>query len=198
MTNYQMSKKFSMIECQKYWILLFGIFFVINSFGFRHSALASTKEYDGIWLMGFNLKHAVNKNLKFRIAVARSIDKQFIATTIMSGESVPAGLVPPQMLGYDPELKPIPLNTKQAKLALKAAGYSTNDKRLKNLTMLHTSGVKTIEIANQIQKDLRRIGIRLKLIQIDAFDGSKWSGELANGAYDFFLMGGPGSHRRKL
>ncbi|MFA5840265.1 MAG: ABC transporter substrate-binding protein [Candidatus Margulisiibacteriota bacterium] len=156
---------------------------------FGSCCYAEVKEYDGIWLMGFNLKHAVNKNIKFRIAVARSIDKQYIASTIMSGESVPAGLVPPQMLGYDPELKPISSNAKQAKLALKAAGYSTNDKRLKNLTMLHTSGVKTIEIANEIQKDLRRIGIRLKLIQIDAFDGGKWSEELANGSYDFFLMG---------
>lgn len=165
------------------------VLFVICYLVLGNYSFASAKEYDGIWLMGFNLKHAVNKNIKFRIAVARSIDKQYIATTIMSGESVPASLVPPQMLGYDPELKPIPLNTKQAKLALKAAGYSTNDKRLKNLTMLHTSGVKTIEIANQIQKDLRRIGIRLKLTQIDAFDGDKWSGELANGAYDFFLMG---------
>lgn len=165
------------------------LYLIILLLVFGNYSFASAKEYDGIWLMGFNLKKPINKNIKFRIAVARSIDKRYIVSTIMSAESVPAGLIPPQMLGYNPELKPIPSNVKQAKLALKAAGYSTNDKRLKTLTLLHTSGVKTIEIANKIQRDLRRIGIRLKLVEIDAFDGEKWSGELAIGKFDFFLMG---------
>lgn len=150
---------------------------------------AEAKEYDGIWFMSMNLKHEVFKDLKVRQAVNSSIDKEVIVTEIISEETVPISFIPPGMLGYDPDLGPTFYDVKYAKLLMKKAGYPMADKRLKNLTLLHTDGIKTVAIAKKIQDDLRNIGMKVKLIGVSYRDEEKWVDELVSGKHDLFLMG---------
>lgn len=139
--------------------------------------------------MGFNFKHRLLRNLKVRQAVAHCTNKTYIVTNIMSKEASPAGFIPPGMLGYNPQLKPYKYNPKFAKLLMKRAKYPINDQRLKNLSMLHTDGIKTIAIAEKIQQDLKQIGMKIELVEVSYKEEEKWAKELASGKHDFYLMG---------
>ena len=154
-----------------------------------HSSLASAKEYDGIWFLGYNLKSEVLGSPNVRQAISQALDKTYIVQKIVSDEVIPESLIPPSMIGYDAELEPGFQNISQAKALMKKAGFSITDKRLKSLSLLHTDGVKTVAIAKQIQKDLQKIGMKVNLSQIDYMSQEAWIGELTSGKHDFFLMG---------
>jgi len=161
------------------WILTFG-------FGI---SFASGKKYDGIWFLGLNMHKDLFQDVQVRQAVAHCIDIPFVATKIISEEVVPASVIPPSMLGYDPDLAAYKTNPTFSKLLMKRAGYSIKDKRLKNLTLLHTDGIKTVEIVNKIKKDLEQIGMSIQLKEISYRDQEKWAQELASETNDFFVMG---------
>ncbi|MBN2058038.1 MAG: hypothetical protein JW782_04525 [Candidatus Saganbacteria bacterium] len=150
---------------------------------------AKLPQYDGIWFLGFNLKEVPVKDLAVRQAIDQALSKKRIAEKIVSSEVTPISPIPPGMLGYDPDLKPAVQDVAAAKALMKEAGYSMSDPRIKGLSLLHTDGLMTIEIAKQIQADLRYIGIKLDLVEIDAADEEKWAAELASGKHDIFLMG---------
>jgi ABC-type transport system substrate-binding protein len=150
---------------------------------------AEAKDYDGIWFMGMNLKDEVLKNNTVRRAINAVIDREHIAKKIMSEEVTPVGLVPNGMLGYDPDLAAVMPDLKYAKLLMLKANLPITDQRLKNMTLLHTNGIKTVAIAKKIQNDLRGIGMKIRLVEVDYVDQEKWVGELASGKHDFFLMG---------
>lgn len=164
-----------------YWLLLIGL--VIG-----YSSFASAKEYDGIWFLGFNLNKTPFDNLKVRQAVAHALDKEFIAKQIVGEEIVPTSFIPPGMEGYA-DFKPYKLNIKYAKTLMKRAKYFPNDPRLKKITLLHTDGVKTIEIAKKIKDDLKQIGISVESFQVSYRDEEKWNRELAFKNHHLFLMG---------
>ncbi len=153
-----------------------------------HCSFAQAKEYDGIWFLGFNLRQSPFDNAKVRQAVAHCLDMDAVRG-IIGEENVPGSFVPPGMPGYDPELKPYKLNVPYAKALMKTARYPLDHPRLKKLALLHTDGVKTVEIAKQIQKDLRRIGMKVTLIQVSFREEEKWHRQLASGEYPLFLMG---------
>ena len=167
-----------------FWVL-FG--FWILSFGFY--SFASAKEYDGIWFLGLNQNNVLLKNFRVRKAIGLAIDRFYIAGDIVSAEVVPASFVPPGMLGYDSDLKSDQHNLAAAKKLLHQAGYSPGNRHLKNLTLLHTDGLKTILIAQQIQGNLLELGLQIQLVQISFAEQAKWNEALASQKYDLFLMG---------
>ena len=152
-------------------------------------AFATAKAYDGIWFLGFNLKSPVLKNVKVRTAINQALDRSAIITKVDTTESLPLSIIPPTMLGYDPDLKAHSYDLKTAKTLMQQALLPINDQRLKSLTLLHTDGLKTIAVAKQIQNDLRAIGIKIKIKQISYKLQEQWEKELALGQHDFFLMG---------
>lgn len=161
-----------------------GILFVLC-----HYAFAQAKAYDGLWFLGLNFDNDLFNDLQVRQAIQHCIDKEYIISNIMSEEAVPASFIPPGMLGHDPDLKPYKRNVVFAKLLMKRAGHPLDDKSLKNLSLLHTDGIKTEAIAKQIQKDLKNIGMKIGLVKTSYKDGGKWMDELNSGKHDFFLMG---------
>jgi len=177
--KHQTSNNVKLINIFIVWILMLG--FLIS--------FAEAKEYDGIWFLGFDVQKAPFDNLKVREAVSHCLDKDFIATVIASEEIMPASPIPPGLSGYDETLKPIKHNPGYSKTLMQRAKYSINDPKLKNLSLLHTDGVKTIAIAKKIQKDLRRIGMKVNLIQVSYMDGDKWDEELFSRKHHLFLMG---------
>ena len=152
-------------------------------------SFASAKEYDGIWFLGFNVQKPPFDNLKVRQAVNHALEKDFISSEIMSNGVAPISSIPPGMPGYDSELKPYKLNVKFAKTLMKRAKYSPNDQRLKELTLLHTDGIKTVEIAKKIQKDLKQIGMKINLVQVSYRGEESWIRELSSRKHHLFLMG---------
>lgn len=169
--------------------LVIGICLVIGQLVIGYCSFAAAKEYDGIWFMGMNLRHELFKDSRARQAINSAIDKEYIVTEIMSEETVPIGFIPPGMLGYDPDLEPLPYDLKYAKLLMKKAGYPITDERIKNLSLLHTDGIKTIAIAKKIQSDLKNIGMKVNLVEVSYQNEEKWIKELTSGKHDFFLMG---------
>lgn len=168
----------------KYLIIGICLGFVIWCLSFP----ALAKEYDGIWFLGFNTQKPPFDSLKVREAVAHCLDRKNIAR-IAGDDNIPASIIPPGLDGFNPDLKPLGYNVKFAKTLLKRSGYLTSDPALKSLNLLHTDGVKTIEIAKKIQKDLKQLGMSIKLTQVSYWDEDKWSSELRSGDYQLFLMG---------
>lgn len=165
------------------------LFLVIGILIVGSCSFAAIKEYDGIWFLGMNTRSTVLKHREARQAVNAVIDREHIARTIMSSEVTPAGIVPNGMLGYDPDMEPVEPDLKYAKLLMLKADLPINDQRLKNMSLLHTDGIKTVAIANKIKNDLRAIGIKIKLVEVPYQNEADWVEELASGQHDFFLLG---------
>lgn len=150
------------------------------------------KDYDGLWFMGFNMRKPVfngNKGLALRKAVNYAINREYICKEIIGDENVPTGVIPKDCEGYDPSLKGFPFDPVEAKRLLAKAGFKKNDKRIKNMVLIHTDGDKTIRIADAIRSDLSNIGISLKFKQIPYGVEGRWEKELEKGKEELFLMG---------
>ena len=150
---------------------------------------AQAKEYDGVWFLGLNLDKEIFKKVEVRRAFSHAIDRLTIIQTIVSEEVVPKGVIPPGMAGYDASLEGYAYDVGLAKQLMKQAGVGMNDPRLKNMVLLHTDGVKTVAIAEQISRDLQKIGAKVILKQVSYSDQSRWYFELKSEKYDLFLMG---------
>jgi peptide/nickel transport system substrate-binding protein len=155
-------------------------------FGFY--SFADAKEFDGIWFLGFNVQQPPFDSVKVRQAVAHCLDRAYISK-IAGEEKIPASFIPPGIEGYNADLKPYGHNVKFAKTLMKRAGYAASDPYLKSLSLLHTDGIKTIEIAKKIQKDLKQLGMGIELVQVSYWDEEKWDSELRSGKHRLFLMG---------
>jgi len=164
--------------------LRIGICLVIVSCFLGFYSFAQAKEYDGLWFLGFNLHKDIFSDVSVRQAVNYAIDRQQIATKIISDETTPNGVIPPGMLGYDPKLADYGYNVKKAKALFKDAGFKGA-----TLSLLHTDGLKTIEIAKLIRKNLATVGIKVILKQVPYSDQEKWNAELQSGRHHMFLMG---------
>ena len=55
--------------------------------------------------------------------------------------------------------------------------------------MVHTDGIKTVEIAKVIEDNLTKLGIKVSRTEISYSDEDKWERELTSGTYQLFLMG---------
>jgi len=173
----------------KNWNLVFVICLLSCFLYLVSSASAASKAYDGIWFMGFKTNEGPFKSPEVRQAVNSVISKNDIALKLASKEAVPVSVIPPGMLGYDPDLEAAPYDVKYAKFLMKKAGYAMNDPRIKNLSLLHTDGLLTVKIAKRVQADLRRIGMKVKLVEVPYQNENKWIGELVSGKHDLYFMG---------
>ena len=107
----------------------------------------------------------------------------------MNEDLTTTSFIPPTMLGYDETLKPYAYNPAYAQKLMKKVKLPPGNLEWRALKLLHTNGVKTIEIAKNIQRDLKQIGLSIELIEMSYKDGPRWGQALAAGKYDLFLMG---------
>lgn len=157
---------------------------VIGLLVIGHYAFAEAKAYDGVWFLGFNVKKPPFNQLAIRQAVAFTIDKNYIINNIISDEVSPAGFIPPGMPGNDPTLKPYKTNLAFAKKLIKKAKLKS-----KNISLLHTDGVKTQEIARKVEANLKTLGFTVTLVEVSFKEEKKWAEQLASKKYSLFLMG---------
>lgn len=178
-----------MIKLKTFCIVIFIGYF---SLVIGNCVFAETKTYDGVWFLGFNEKSAVFGDENGRLvrqAVTIAIDREKIAKKIIGDETVPIGIIPPSMEGYDAELQAYPHDYGQAKRMMRSAGYTLSDKRIKTIRLLHTDGEKTIEIVNEIKRDLINLGFDITTIPMKFSDNDKWQAALRLSKYDMFVMG---------
>jgi oligopeptide transport system substrate-binding protein len=110
------------------------------------------------------------RNVKLRQAISSAIDRKKIASYVLKNLVTPAiGLVPKGIAGYnDSALATFDFDLVRAKKLLAEAGYP-NGNGLAELDLYTYSGANyNRQIGESIQAMLREIGVRVKLVQVEA------------------------------
>lgn len=108
-----------------------------------------------------NTELAPFNDVRVRRAVNMAIDKSRIVST-QAGRVVAAkGILPPQLPGYNPQLKGYSYNPEAARKLLQQAGYKNDPK--KPVTLWYATTVWYPKAAQSIQEDLRKIGMDVTL-----------------------------------
>ena len=134
------------------------------------------------------LRHHLPEDVGQLGAVAHAVDMKTIVK-LASAEIVPGSVIPPGMTGYQKELLPYSLDLKQAKVLMRRGKYLPVNPKLKNISLLHTDGVKTTAIAKEVQNNLRAIGIKVSLFQVKYQNELKWNEELVSRRHHLYLLG---------
>lgn len=128
-----------------------------------------------VWYLNFNMDNSIMKNKKVRQAINYAIDRQAIANNLLKGTVKPAYTIQsPANLGYDPSRKWYKYNPAKAKELLKEAGYTKGFSTTLRTSVDGSGQLLPTEIAQWIQRDLKKVGINLKI------ETSEWISYLAN------------------
>ena len=117
-----------------------------------------------VWYLAFNFKNEEAKKLKVRQAINMAIDRQTLAEKLLRGTAMPAyGLLVPGDPSYDPKFQPYPYDPDQAKKLLAEAGYGDGLEMTLQTSVDGSGQIMPVAIAEWIQRDLGKVGIKLKL-----------------------------------
>lgn len=166
-----------------------AIFMIVCMF-FVQSMAQPADSFDGLFFVGFNLQKDIfkgEKGLLVRKAVLSAVDRVKISTELAEDEHTPTGIIPYGMEGYT-ESAVSPVDLVKAKQLIQTAGYKMTDQRIKEIRLLHTNGVLTKKIAQELKDNVKHIGIKLVLEGINYADEGKWEATLRKGNYDLFLL----------
>ncbi len=121
-----------------------------------------------IWYWHLNMKDEYFKDVRVRKAVQMAVDKDRMCRELLRGTARPAGsMVSPATIAYDPKYKPYSYNPDKAKQLLKEAGHPNG---FETVFWTSTSGsgqMIPVPMAEWIQRDLAKVGIRVKLETFD-------------------------------
>lgn len=113
--------------------------------------------------LGFNLKNKKFQNIKIRKALSLGIDRQEMVDILFFGYGkVCNGPFLPGSFAFNPEVKQINPNLKEAKRLLKEAGYDKNNPFSFEL-VTNTGNEIRINAAQIIQYQLAKIGVEVKI-----------------------------------
>ena len=122
----------------------------------------------GVGYIGFNLDRPPFKgNAALRQALNYAVDKEYLWGTLLPGANIPGrGIIPPGVPGYDPDLPGYPHDEAKARSLLARAGYPAG-KGLQPIALWFNTSGDNRRIAEQVQADLRTIGVTLTLREVD-------------------------------
>ncbi|MCL4459714.1 MAG: peptide ABC transporter substrate-binding protein [Chloroflexi bacterium] len=113
-----------------------------------------------------NLKHPPLDNPKVRQALAHALDRATIDNVVLRGQLAPIkGIIPPGMMGYNPNIKGYNYDLNKAKQLLAEAGYP-GGKGLPPLTLSYPTGgpdPETTRTVTAMQQMWKEVGIEVKL-----------------------------------
>jgi ABC-type transport system substrate-binding protein len=120
----------------------------------------------GVWYLAMNMKMAPFKgNLALRRGLNMAIDRTHIIRLI-NGRGFPMyGILPPTMPGANAHFRYYSYNPTKAASTIRKAGYPSGKL---HLTMLYISGGDADRVADAIQQDLARVGVKLTLKGVSA------------------------------
>jgi len=124
--------------------------------------------YIGVGYIGFNLGLAPFKgNAALRKAFNYAVDKEYLWNVLMPGGNTPGrGVIPPGIPGYDPDLPGYPRDQAKALSLLAEAGYP-GGRGLPPITLWVNTSEDNRRIAQQIQADLRKVGVAIAIKEVD-------------------------------
>ncbi|MBC7978360.1 MAG: ABC transporter substrate-binding protein, partial [Myxococcales bacterium] len=96
---------------------------------------------------------------RVRQAFNYALDKRHTARLLNGSTALSHGILPPGMLGHDPDLAPYPHDVARARQLLAEAGYP----RGLDVTYATPSDEETLKVATSLQSDLAEAGIRVRL-----------------------------------
>jgi len=122
----------------------------------------------GVGYIGFNLDLPPFKgNPTLRKAINYAVDKEYLWAKILPGANIPGrGIIPPGIPGYDPALPGYPYDEAKARALLAEAGYPAG-RGLAPINLWVNTSEDNRQIALQIQADLRKIGVPIKVKEVD-------------------------------
>ncbi len=122
--------------------------------------------------LGIEMSHRPwGSNVHLRRALNYAVDREFLCEKILGGESAPAqGVLPPETPGCDPAPPGYSYDLERARSELREAGYGPGLEpiaRLPEMTLYFNSRPPGAEVAQAVQADFQRIGIRVQLRALD-------------------------------
>lgn len=121
-----------------------------------------------IWYWHLNMRDEHFKDVRVRKAVQMAVDKDRMCRELLRNTAKPAwSMISPATVAYDPKYKPYSYNPDKAKQLLKEAGKGNG---FETVFWTSTSGsgqMIPVQMAEWIQRDLARVGIRVKLETFD-------------------------------
>jgi peptide/nickel transport system substrate-binding protein/oligopeptide transport system substrate-binding protein len=110
-------------------------------------------------------------NVHLRRALNYAVDRKFLCEKLLGGESAPAkGVLPPETPGAEPALPGYSYDLDRAKSELSQAGYGPGLEpvaRLPEMTLYFNSRPPGAQVAQAVQADFQRIGVRVRLRALD-------------------------------
>jgi peptide/nickel transport system substrate-binding protein len=127
---------------------------------------------NGYYYVQMNTSRPPLNDLRVRQAIAAAVDKEELVTTTLFGqEQIASEDIPNWMWAYDPSIHSIPYDPERARRLLSQAGYvpgrdglmEKDGQPLSLLMVTETSNVTYKQLAEQIQAQLRHVGIEAEM-----------------------------------
>jgi oligopeptide transport system substrate-binding protein len=123
----------------------------------------------GVWYLSMNLKMAPFKgNLALRRAFNMAINKQHILRLINGRGQIMNGILPPTMPGANQHFKMYGYSPSAAGAMIRKAGYAPGKL---HLNMLYIENPDSDKVADAIQSDLGKVGVKISLRPVSANTG---------------------------
>jgi len=120
--------------------------------------------------LGFNIEETPFNDVKFRQALAHSIDKELIAEQVFAGLVLPAeGVLPPLFPGFNKDLVSLDFDPDKARELLAESSYSTltdRDKRIV-ITTQGTGGSPSLSIEVMADMWSQNLGVNVEIQQVE-------------------------------
>jgi ABC-type transport system substrate-binding protein len=138
--------------------------------------------------LAMNMDKKPFDNLKVRRAINHAINKHEIITQLYQGMGIPAkNPIPPTMWSYDDSIEEYTYEPEKAKQLLQEAGYPDGFETTLWALPVPRPYIPAGQIlAVAIQSDLRRVGIKAKIV---TFDWGTYLEKTKNGEHDTAMLG---------
>jgi peptide/nickel transport system substrate-binding protein len=124
------------------------------------------KEEELIGIIALTLNHEKPPldDVRVRKAVSLAVDRVSLTENYLKGNATPAkSMLPPRVLGFDPDSPELEYNPEKAKELLAEAGYPDGIE----LTSVVSENNKLIGVFTVLQAQLKEVGIKLNIQQVD-------------------------------
>ncbi len=137
----------------------------------------------GIYYMSINEALEPFQDVRVRKAYQMAIDKQEILDTVFAGMGeVQSGILPPGLIGHNPDLEEIEYNPEEAKRLLAEAGYPNGFEMEIAANADDTN--TTTQVYEMVQAMLDEVGIDAEIVM---YDDATWRAKRAEGQIGSYL-----------
>ena len=122
-----------------------------------------------VFYIGFNTTKPPFDDAKFRQALNHAVDKELIATEVLSDLNVPAySILPPGFPGFNPDLKGLRFNPDLAKRLLDESRYADSETRPRiTVTVPGTGGTIGLDLEVIIEMWKQVLGVQVEIQQVE-------------------------------